>query len=242
MISSINGLLYAYAFYLIGKYDFNVDNRALRKIIARWFFMTALTGRYSGSFESLMEQDLNRLRELNTAVEFVSTLDRVIRDTFTDDFWNITLPNSLATSASRGPSLFAYYAALVKLDATVLFSDLSVSDLLNPVIKAKKSAIERHHLFPKGYLQQLEITDVHEVNQIANFALVEWNDNLDISDKSPSDYFPEFINRYSDAEWKKLRFQHALPKGWEKMLYPDFLNRRRKLMADVVRAGYDKLL
>jgi hypothetical protein len=241
MISSVNGLLYAYAFYLIGKYDFNVNSHTLRKVIAKWFFMTALTGRYSGSFESLMEQDLNRLREVKNGGEFVATLDQVIRDTFTDDFWNITLPNSLATSASRGPSLFGYYAALVKLDAPVLFSDLSVADLLNPAIKAKKSAIERHHLFPKGYLQQLGITDIRDVNQIANYALVEWADNLDISDKAPSDYFPTFYDRYSDADWRKLRFQHGLPKGWEKMTYSDFLNKRRKLMADVVRAGYDKL-
>jgi hypothetical protein len=116
-----------------------------------------------------------------------------------------------------------------------------VADLLNPAIKAKKSAIERHHLFPKGYLQQLGITDIRDVNQIANYALVEWADNLDISDKAPSDYFPTFYDRYSDADWRKLRFQHGLPKGWEKMTYSDFLNKRRKLMADVVRAGYDKL-
>jgi len=64
MISSQNGLLYCYVFYLIGKYDYQVDTYTLRKTIARWFFMTSLTSRYSGSFESMMEQDLNRLREI----------------------------------------------------------------------------------------------------------------------------------------------------------------------------------
>jgi len=46
----------------------------------------------------------------------------VIQDSLTDDFWSITLPNSVATCAARGPSVFAYYAALVNLDA--LFSSL----------------------------------------------------------------------------------------------------------------------
>jgi hypothetical protein len=241
MISSANALLYSYAFFLIGKCDYSVDHYTLRNVIARWFFMTSLTGRYSGSFESVMEQDLNRLRDVKKVNGFVSILDQIIRDNLTEDFWKITLPNSLATSASRGPSLFAYYAALVNLDASVLFSDLSVADLLNPAIKAKKSAIERHHLFPRGYLEKLGIADVHDANQIANFALVEWSDNIDISDKSPQDYFPAFENRYSAEEWKRHRFLHALPESWEMMSYSEFLPVRRKLIAEVVRAGYEKL-
>ena len=34
---------------------------------------------------------------------------------------------------------------------------------------------------------------------------------------------------------------HALPDGWENMEYPDFLSQRRKLMADVIRQGYETL-
>jgi hypothetical protein len=241
MISSANALLYSYAFYLIGKCDYGVHHHQLRKIIARWFFMAALTGRYSGSFESMMEQDLNRLRDVTTAEGFIATLDKVITDTLTDDFWNITLVNSLATSASRGPSLFGYYAALVIQDAPVLFSDLTVADLLNPAVQGKKSAIERHHLFPKGYLQKQGIRDVHDANQIANYALVEWSDNIDISDKSPEEYFPEFQARYSEKDWKEYRRLHALPTGWERMDYAAFLAKRRKMMAEVIRAGYEKL-
>ena len=241
MISSVNALLYAYAFFLIGKRDYQVDHHELRSIIAKWFFMSALTGRYSGSFESIMEQDLNRLRDVKSASGFVSMLDQIIRDTFTDDFWRISLPISLATSASRGPSLFGYYAALVNLEAHVLFSKLTVADLLNPAIKAKKSAIERHHLFPKGYLEKIGISDVHEANQIANFALVEWSDNIDISDKSPNEYFPKFAHRYSENDWEKHRFLHAIPMGWENMSYADFLAERRKRIAEVIRVGFEKI-
>jgi len=173
MISSANALLYSYALFLIGKYDYGVDHHTLRSIISRWFFMITITSRYSGSSESIMEQDLNRFRDVSDATGFVQILDQIISNSLTEDFWNIGLTNELVTSSSRTPSLFAYYASLVLLKAPVLFSSLYVVDMLNPSTKANKSALERHHLFPKGYLKKLAITEIRDTNQIANFALVE---------------------------------------------------------------------
>lgn len=241
MISSQNGLMYAYVFYLIGKYDYQIDHQQLRKIIARWFFMTSLTTRYSGSFETMMEQDLNRFRDIKTGGEFISLLNHLIDDALTDDYWKITLPNQLETSYPRPPALMGYYAALVKLKSPVLFSNLSVEDLLDPKINAKKSATERHHLFPKGYLSRIGIKEVRDTNQVANFALVEWSDNIDISDDAPSEYFPQFLNRYNKNEWKNINFLHALPEKWYSMNYQDFLEARRKAIAEVIREGFKKL-
>jgi hypothetical protein len=149
MISSQTALLYSYALFLIGKRDFGIDPHTLRNIIGRWFFMASITDRYTDSPEATMEQDLARLRGLTSGSEFVSNLGQVIADTFTEDYWNITLPNELATSSSRSPSLFAYFAALNLLDARVLFSKLKCSELMEPGLHARRSAIERHHLFPK---------------------------------------------------------------------------------------------
>lgn len=241
LISSQNGLMYAYVFYLIGKYDYHIDHLPLRKLIARWFFMTSLTSRYSASFESVMEQDLNRLREIKTGEEYVALLDHLIDDALTEDFWAITLPNQLETSFARPPALLGFYAALVNLKAPVLFSNLSVSDLLDPKINAKKSATERHHLFPKAYLNKIGVKEVRDTNQVANFALVEWNDNIDISDDAPSEYIKSYLDRYSKDEWKKINFVHALPPKWYEMKYQDFLEARRKAMAQVIKEGFRKL-
>ncbi|HEY5816390.1 MAG TPA: DUF262 domain-containing protein, partial [Solirubrobacterales bacterium] len=112
MISSRSALIYCYLFYLIGKRDFDVDPGALRDVIARWFFMAALTGRYTGSYESQVEADLARLRDLDTPDGFVSQLNRVIDDVFTADYWEITLPNEFESSAGFSPTLFGYYASL----------------------------------------------------------------------------------------------------------------------------------
>jgi len=241
MITSQNNLLFAYILYLLGKTEYGVKEHELRRVLARWFFMSSLTGRFTSSPETKMEFDLARLREVNNAEEFVNTLDRICNETLTGDFWSITLPNDLATSAARSPSLYAYYAALSLLDARVLFSKQKVTELLDPQAKAKKSAIERHHLFPKDFLKKQGITDRRDTNQIANFALVEWGDNIDISNKAPAEYVPEYVEEFSGAEIAKMYHWHALPDGWETMDYRDFLVARRELMAGIIREGYETL-
>jgi hypothetical protein len=241
MISSQVALLYSYIMFLIGKCAFKMDLYDLRNTIARWFFMTSLTGRYSASPETTMEADLAKLRIVNDGLGFVKVLDQIISDTLTEDFWAITLPLELATSSARSPSLFAYYAALNLLDAQVLFSKMTVSELLDPNIKAKKTAIERHHVFPKDYLKSLGITETRDTNQIANYALVEWSDNIDISAFSPAEYFPRYASRFNRDDLEKMCYWHGLFGGWENMKYEDFLARRREAIARIIRDGFKKL-
>jgi len=242
MITSQTALLYSYVFFLIGKQDFHVDHYTLRNLIARWFFMVSMTGRYTGSPETVMEQDLARLRGISTAAEYVQTLDRIIEATFTEDFWTITLPENLATSSARSPSLFAYYAALNLLDAKVLFSQMKVNDLMDPAIRGRKASIERHHLFPKAYLERIGYDGTRERNQIANYALVEWSDNIDIKDSPPSTYYPDYAKRFSADELKEMLYWHALAENWAEMDYETFLEDRRKRIAQVVKDGFSKLL
>ena len=242
LITSKTGLLYTYTLYLIGKINFHVDPHSLRKTIARWFFMVSLTGRYTDSPETRMEQDLASLRDIRNAEGFLALLDRIVTDAFTEDYWNITLPNDLATSSSQSPSLFAYCAALNLLDARVLFSDMKVSELLDPALNPTKAPIERHHLFPKGYLAKAGITQRRDTNQIANYTLVEWPDNIGISDKSPAEYFLQYATRLSSDELDSMRVWHALPEGWEHMEYRQFLEERRKLIAQVIHTGFNRLL
>ncbi len=241
MISSQNNLLFTYMLYLIGRTEIGVTKFTLRKIIAQWFFMSAVTGRYTGSPESAMESDLARLRDVDSPETFVSHLQQVCDISLTNDYWTMTLPNDLATSSPRSPSLFAYHAALVLLDSPTLFSSTRVGELLDPSIHANRSAVERHHLYPKGYLATLNITDTREINQIANYAYVEWADNIRISDQAPSEYLPELKERFSQSELADMYHHHALPEDWEQMEYYTFLERRRELMAQIIREGYQRL-
>lgn len=245
MISSDTTLLFSYALWLIGRVDYGVPLDRLREVIAKWFFMAQTTGRYTGPFESQFEQDAARLGGLQAkdGDGFVRILSQVIDDTLTADYWAITLPNELATSASKSPALLAYIAALNVLDADALLSTGKVRARLDPAITAKKG-IERHHVFPRAYLKsRLGVTDIKEINQIANMALVEWADNIAISDAAPDQYWPEQLasKELSSERLEAQHYWHALPQGWQGMAYRDFLAHRRVLMAQVVRDAFGRL-
>lgn len=241
MISSQNNLLFAYLMYLIGHHDYGIDRKVLREVIARWFFMTSLTGRYTGNFETQVEQDLRRVQEATTGDAFVKILDGLIDTVLTNDYWDIQLPSALETSASFGPTLFAYHASLVLLNARPLFSQLTVGELLDPATHAPRSALERHHLFPRAYLARIGYQRTAQRNQIANYAFLEWPDNAAISDLPPSEYFPKYFGNLSPQDQAQARFWHALPPGWELMEYEQFLRERRVLIGNVVRTAFTKL-
>ncbi|SFD73309.1 GmrSD restriction endonuclease domain-containing protein [Streptomyces aidingensis] len=243
MISAENAVLYSYVLWLIGRVEHRVPIDRLREVIARWFFMAHMTGRYSGSFESRMEHDLTRLTSAaQDGRGFAATLDKIIDDTLSRDFWEITLPNELDSSAAKSPALMAYIAALNILDADALLSTAKVRSRLDPALMLKKG-IERHHLFPRNYLKGQGIKENTRINQIANMALVEWSDNIAISDTPPAEYWPRQLARRNLAgdRLERQRHWHALPPGWEHMPYAEFLAARRTLMAAVVRDAFRAL-
>jgi len=241
-ISSVNALVFAYQLYLLGRTEYDVEGFRLRNAIARWIYMSLLTGRFTSSPESRMEQDLAELRELRSAEQFLARLAQVEAATLTHDFWTATLPLDLATSAGRSPGLFAFYSAQTLLGARALFSQSPVVDLLDPPAQGQKKALERHHLFPKQYLKKQGIESIRDINQIANYALVEWDDNIAISDTPPAEYWSKYAERFGAPELEAMMRWHALPAGWWEMPYGDFLKARRPLIASVIRSGYEKLV
>ena len=241
MLTSANNFLYCYIVFLIGRHEYGVDQSELREAVARWFFMASLTGRYTGSPETILEADLRRFSEAQSADDFIGIIDHVIDTQLTSDFWSVTLPDRLESSAAWSPNLFGYYASLNLLDAKALFSNMKINDLFDPGLKQVKSPVERHHLFPKAYLSSIGVTGTTRTNQIANFAFVEWATNIAISGKKPSEYFPEYFEKVPPTDQERAAFWHALPPKWEHMDYFEFLRERRKLLADVVKAGFERL-
>jgi hypothetical protein len=85
-----------------------------------------------------------------------------------------------------------------------------------------KKGIERHHLFPKGYLRA----------------------SLGITDLDPATYWPQQLaakeitgNRLTTA-----MYWHALPDRWQHLPFEEFLIDRRKRMAFVVRDAMTRLV
>ena len=240
MIASENAVIYTYVIWLIGKRDFGMDVRALRELISRWFFMAHTTGRYTSSPESQLEADLRVVAQAEDAEGYREALDRIVRSNFTGDYWNISLPNRLDTSGAKSPVLLAYWAALNLLDAEVLFSTMKIRELLDPTVTPQRS-LERHHLFPKAYLASQGISAINRVNAIANMVFVDWTDNAAIGARGPQDYWPRMTEQMPANRIERQRYWHALPLGWEQLDYPAFLDRRRKLISEVIKAGFEQL-
>lgn len=245
LIASKTNIVYAYAFYLIGKYDFNISESELRTIVANMIFFFALSSRYSGSFESLMEQDMANLPKEKTVSAFKGYFDSLSRSVLTDDFFNITLIGfgGLETTNSKSPAFLSYIASQNILESHVLFSktNMSTITLYQEWARGSRKAVELHHLYPKAYLQNVLRLQQKQINQVANYAFIEWTDNMDISDEAPSAYFPKLISGKSKNEIEKMEEEHALPNGWENMEYESFLSIRRKKMSEIIRKGYKKL-
>jgi hypothetical protein len=241
MISSETAIIYSYVLYLIGLSDFGIHRDAMRQAIAEFYFMASMTGRYTSSPETRFDSDLARLRDLRSADDFLSSLRNLMYTTLTDDFWSISLPSLLATSASQSPTLFAYNASLMRLDAVALYSPFKIAALVDPAIQGSRAVLERHHLFPRAYLEETGLTDLRQINQIANFAAIEWPQNLKIGKQSPRDYVPSLDAALSAPQREQMYFWHALPPLWWEMDYDSFLIERRARMAQVIRKAWEDL-
>ena len=242
MIGSRTTLIYTYAIYLIGKEDFKIDFKQLQVAISRWYFTAALTSRYIRmSAESAMERDLADFRRFRNGNDFLTWIDQNINAELTTDFWETTLPNRLETSSTQTPTFHCYNAALNLLEAKALFSDIRIWDALDPTTKALKRKVERHHLFPKNYLKSFGISATRDTNQIANYAYVEWKDNISIADAAPVEYLEAYKKIIPADKLQRMYYWHALPEDWETLTYGDFLTERRKLMAGVIKDGFARL-
>ena len=203
--------------------------------------MSAITYFYTGSTESEVERQFADLRNVSNAQEFIQYIDSVIATRFTDDYFEYTLPNELNTAAGISPSWNGYVASQIVLNTTMLFSNTPISKYFIIGASGTKSAIDKHHIFPKHYLTEIGFTSDRDRNQLANFTYLDYATNIDISDKPPVEYVSEYRAKLGEEGYKKACADHALPENFESMEYTDFLTARRELMAKTIKKAYLEL-
>ena len=241
LISSSNAVVFSYVLYLIAKYDYKLDAAQLKKCISKWFFMSTITYFYTGSTESEVEKQFADLRDIHTASEFIAYIDNVIETHFTDDYFNLTLPSELNSAAAISPAWYGYIASQIVLNTPMLFSNTPVSKYFVLGSSGTKNAIDKHHIFPKNHLKQIGYFSDRDRNQIANFTYLDYATNIEISDDSPQDYVAKFREKLGEDGYVKTCNDHALPQNFESMEYLEFLEKRRVLMAQIVKKAYREL-
>ncbi|MFA7289816.1 MAG: DUF262 domain-containing protein, partial [Melioribacteraceae bacterium] len=138
LIRSQNAVNFAYIVYLKLK-DFGISSVLIESFVKRWFVYSVLTGRYSGSPESLFDFDIKQISQK----PFEEYLKEKEDGELSDAFWNASLPQSLDTSVGSSPYFHVFLAAQVKAnDRGFLSKDVLVSDLIS--LRG-----DIHHLFPK---------------------------------------------------------------------------------------------
>lgn len=246
LISSQNVLDFAYVVFLKLALSGEVGKTEIKRYVSKWLVMSILTGRYSASPESRMDQDIRNINEKGV----VKYLEEIEKAELSDAFWDFGLPQKLDTPNSAAPALSAYFAAQIVLGDKGLFSATStVRDLYG--------ASDVHHIFPKAYLQRTGILDNRAIyNQVANYVYLDTPINITIGDKSPNVYFKDafesaretgtvFGYSMTEEELKDNLIMNCIPIEIENWDYNDyqakFLVQRRKMMAKKIQDYYNKL-
>ncbi len=241
LVASSNAVVFSYVLYLIGKYDYKVPSLKLQKIICKWIFMSTITGFYTRSTESEVEKQFADLRDVSNADEFVAYLNAVIANKFTDDYFEYSLPAELNSSSATSPAWYGYIAAINVLGTPMLFSTAPLSQYFVLGTSGDKNSVDKHHIFPKHYLEKIGYSNDRDRNQIANFTYLDYATNIDISDDPPIEYVGRYREKLGEEGYKLACAQNALPENFEQLSYPEFLNKRRLLMAQIVKKAYNEL-
>lgn len=240
LIRSQNALNFAYILYLKLK-ELGVNSVDIETFVRRWLVYSILTGRYSGSPESVFDFDIKQICQK----PFGEYLKEKEKGELSNAFWNASLLQSLDTSVASSPYFLVFLAAQVKNnDKGFLSKDVSVSDLIS--LRG-----DIHHLFPKDYLKKFGL-DRSKYNQIANYVFMQSEINIKVGNKSPKDYF-EILgkqilenNRLVSGLSTELELldnlkMNCIPHEIMQMTiehYPEFLSLRRKLMATKIKEYY----
>lgn len=245
MVNSKNALNFAYALYLRLREDKEMTEGERKRIVKRWFVMSMLTGRHSGSFESTWEQDIRRIGEQGAA----SYLKQIEESALSDAFWAVTLPAALETTSTVSPFFQTFLAAQVTTNSRGFLSKgITVAAM-------HQQSGDIHHIVPKDYLQKNGFPDRGDYNQVANFALTETSINISISNKPPTQYMMALASQIESglltlgeitdaADLAANLVENAIPTNLVEVTaqtYRDFLAERRKLMAAVIRDYYQRL-
>lgn len=245
MIGSKNALNFAYALYLQLRADSSLAEGERRRIVKRWFVISMLTARHSGSFESRWEQDMRRIRAIGAA----AYLKQIEESELTDDFWSAALPLALDTTSAASPFFQTFLAAQVSSSARGFLSKAVT------VAAMHQQSGDIHHIVPKDYLQKNGYPDRSDYNQVANFALTETAINISIGNKPPTKYMAEILEQIESGDLRlgeittledlqdNLR-ENAIPQDVQDVAsanYPEFLEHRRRLMAESIRTYFEQL-
>lgn len=243
LVRSQNALNFAYYLYLT-LVDRGVPAPQIGRQVARWYALSILTGRASGSFESQFDLDMRSIRDR----DFGDYLAEVEAAELGESFWSATLPQNLSSPSTVSPYFLCFLAAQAKAGTRGFLSrDITVKAML-------EQRGDVHHVYPKAYLRRRGYTQ-SKYNQVANLVYMQQEVNIAVGDRAPSDYLPAALAVVHDEDARPFHAidsedalrqnlrAHGVPVGLleGEMGYVDFFGARRGRMAAVIKDWYEGL-
>ena len=244
MIRSQNTVNFAYILYLTLRAR-HMNPVQIETLVRRWFVMSVLTGRYTGSPETAFGVDIRNVAEQNAqdyldAVEAGGVVGCVLG--------RRPSPADGHLGSQQPPTSMCFWRAKSRQTTRGFLSNgHTVQTLL-------EGTSHVHHVFPRNYLKKNGLVR-SRYNQIANYVVMQAEINIAIGDDPPTAYFGALWRQCENGEARyggitnadELRTNlvaHCIPHGMEEAEvgdYDGFLKERRLLMAGKIRDYYRSL-
>ena len=103
-----------------------------------------------------------------------------------------------------------------------------------------KKIYDVHHIFPKNFLQKNGYTE-KDYDKRANFTILDYETNIDISDDAPEKYVKRYKEKTEPNIFNSTMAQNAVPLDITELSYEKFIEDRKKLMVKIVKAAYESI-
>lgn len=192
--------------------------------VTRWFWRASFAQYYGRSAPTQIGRDKGLFDSLAKGV--VPKFETTPR---------LTVPDLVKTRMTwRGSAIRnAFLCLLANIDPVDLQNNGSMDVASIPVSDFTKS--EKHHIFPRGFLEREGPTDA-EIHSLPNFCFLTAELNKRIADKAPAVYIAEL--EASNPEFAQAARTHLLPTGPDSGIpsnaYLTFLQARGKMIIDEI--------
>ncbi|MCC5653604.1 DUF262 domain-containing protein [Nostoc sp. XA013] len=214
--------------YLVARGGHLSDYKERDKLLY-WYVHTLLWGRYAGSTESVLSQDLHLLESQD------HPLDQLIAN-LRQNRGDLEIKAIDFQGWGMGSRFYPLVYMLTRVHQA---KDWDSGISLSKHLLGKHSCLEVHHIFPKSLLYKGGYPK-SEVNAIANLTFLTQETNLKVSNRHPSEYFEAFETTQPGAlatHW--IPMERCL---WEIENYHEFLAVRRELLAQAANKFLNSLL
>jgi len=201
---------------------YNEISKRNRKLTLRWFVIASFEGLYTSHTNRRIEQDLNSIANGSfPAKSLFKNMKSEINIAMVEKS-EITMPKGdyvkNCVDVTRGNTGRGYLMLL----NTILFRR-NASNWAGQRVKSNNTVV--HHIFPRDYLRENNVTDRNVINDFANITLIDSGINGEIGDNATLDYLKGYD--------RKILENHFIPLDedlWTIDNYESFLVERSKLL------------